>query len=298
MTHRRMPFVAALLALSALSATPSAAEDLEAEAKRQVQMFDDTYSKTKDDIKYAEFVMELTAFPHPVVVDRLARILMKDQNIDRKIIAINALAEFRKPADVRDLAGKALTASLREKEIDFDVKEHAVNAIASLKWKESVPTLNELILDKGRPPDGVWFVLASIRSMATIGDRRALSALLELWERMPAKVKWPGGAEVRVDTGTAGDGDQKAAEAKYKEQNGNGKKKGKPPTDFRVWAQELLKSIYALSGQKFEEPDQLRAWMIANAAELKKEGVEIPEPKEEKKDKKKDQPKDAPKDAK
>ncbi|MCG3135202.1 MAG: hypothetical protein HMLKMBBP_02708 [Planctomycetes bacterium] len=302
MTHR-MTATALLLALCALAA-PAAAEDLAAEAKRQVQMFDDTFSKAKDDVKWAEFVMDLTSCPHPVVVERIARILMKDPSLDRKIIAVNALAEFRKPADAREAAGNALTKSLGEKDIDFDVKEHAVGALGTLKYREAIPVLNEIVLDKNKSEDSAWFVLATIRAMAAIGDRRALSALLELWERMPSRVVWHGG-EVKVDTGSAGDRDQKAAEAKYKEKYGNGRKRGKPPTDFRAWAQEMGKTIAVLTGEQLGAPEDLRAWMEARAAELKKEGVVIPEAKDDKKkdekgkgDKGKDEKSDPPKDEK
>jgi hypothetical protein len=120
-------------------------------------------------------------------------------------------------------------------------------------------------------------MLRCVRALGLIKDMHALPALLEILERFPVGYKWPAGDEVKVDSGAAGDTDQKEAEKQYNDKNKNQRRKGKPPVMFKAYVQELKKTVQAITGDSTIDGGQaLRAWMVAHTDELKKLGIEIP----------------------
>lgn len=278
----------ALPLLLILAATPARAGDDDADttmAKNRIAMFDQHGPKAKDPGKFADLVMELASLPHALTVERVGRIVLKDKNEEHQLIAAAALAEFRKPEAVRDAAGKTLLKAIDEGP-SIDVVDTCVASIGKIGYREAVPVLVE-ILRKGGDP---WLLVTAVRVCGDLKDMRALPQLLELWERFPVGDSWDGGAEVSVDTGTAGDGDQQAAEAAYNAQYGNKQRKGKPPMMLRAYIQELAKSARKITkSEDIHTPKELRAWMEARADEFKKLGIEIPKkrgtPPKEKDDK-------------
>ena len=147
------------------------------------------------------------------------------------------------------------------------------------------------ILKKGGDP---YLLVTVVRAVGNLEDLRALPTLLELWERHPVGYSWETG-EVTVDTGAPGTADQEAAEAAWKAKYGNVQKKGKPPVMFKIYIQELCKSVGKITGEEITQASDLRKWMEANIERLKEAGVEIPrykgpprkDPEDEKKKKKK-----------
>lgn len=268
----RIPF-ALVLTLAALAAPARAADDpaLLNNAKAAVAYFDKYASSAKDEQKYAELLMDMTRIHHAITVERIGKVLLREGEEERRMIAAAALAEFTKPKEIADLAGKLLVEGAKKAPTD-DVKDNCIDSMGKLKYRDGVPYLNEVALAGGNP----YVLLTTVRVMGEINDRRALPALLELWERHPVGYSWETG-EVNVDTGAAGTADQEAAEAEWNSQYGSsmGPKK-KPPVMFKVYIQELVKTVGKLTGEKIEKPEDLRAWMEARREELKKEGVEIP----------------------
>jgi hypothetical protein len=264
--------LALLLALGALAAPAHAQDDAMArDAKARVEYFDKFAGKVKDDTKFSELVMDLASFPHEITVERVGRILLRDNDEEHKLIASAAMAEFKDPK-VLDAAGKVLVKAIQA-EFSNDVLDNTIDAVGKIGYRDAVPLLNEIALGGGDP----FVLLTTVRAMGRLKDRRALPALLELWERNPVGYKWTTG-EVKVDTGTAGDGDQKAAEAKWRAKYGNKMKgRGKPPVMFKVYIQELIRTVRILTGDEtIEMPEDLRKWMEARREQLAKEGVEIP----------------------
>jgi len=274
-------FVVAAAALPALGVAaragdPPPADPLEADAKAKVAYFDKYAGKVKDDAKYGELVMDLTSTSHPVTADRIGKVLNTDFDEEHRLIAAAALGEFKKPVAARDTAGKHLLDALLKDKFTVDVTDSCVDSIGKLQYLPAWEKLSEMLLKGGDP----WLLVTCVRAAGRLDDRRLLPALLELWERSPVGYSWETG-EVTVDTGTAGDGDQKAAEAAWHAKYGNkvgGKKK--PPVMLKAYLQEIIKAVRNITDdQAIEKPSQLRKWMEDRRAELQKLGVDVPRKK-------------------
>lgn len=286
------------LVLAAASAPPLRAADDDAaaaSAKAAVAYFEKYAPKAKDVGKFADLVAELGDVRHPIAAERISRILMRDNDSEHKMIAASTLGSFKAPKDAQEAAGKALLQWLEKEGNDPELTDSVVHAIGQIVYKDAVPKLNELLLGGGDP----FVLLTTVRVVGLLDDRRSLPALLELWERTPVGYKWDTGGEVKVDTGSDGTADQEAAEAQWHAAN-DSKMKGrkKPPVMFRVYIQELIKTVRIITKEEtIEMPDQLRAWMETRRDELKKEGIDIPKfkgasKKQDPKDKDKDKGKD------
>lgn len=270
-----------LLAVLAFAAGPSAfagADDDAERAKAQIEYFEKYVAKVKDDGKYGDLVMELASTPHPLVVERVGKIVLSDRDEEHKLIAAAAMAEFKQPREVMEAAGKVLVAAL-QKEFSDDVTDTCIDSIGKIGYRDAVPVLNTVLLSGGDP----YVLLTTVRVMGKLDDRRALPALLELWNRHPVGYSWETG-EVKVDTGADGTTDQDAAEAAWQAKYGKkmgGKKK--PPVMFKVYIQEVIRTVRKITREeKIEKPADLVAWMEAHREELAKEGIEVPKPKKKK----------------
>jgi hypothetical protein len=73
---------------------------------------------------------------------------------------------------------------------------------------------------------------------------------------------------VKVDTGAAGNKDAKAAKAKFKAKYGGRAKKSRPAAH-----EAMKKALTDITGEKFEKPEELKAWMKENKQLLKQKGV-------------------------
>ncbi len=264
------------LAVAACLAPASAARagDMPADVKEAIAYFDKYSAKSKDDTKYAELVHELASTGAPAAAERIGRILTEDRNPEHHMIAADALSEFAKDGEGRTAAGKALVKALQKGDWDEDMQIQIVDALGKLTFAPGTLPVCDVLLKAESP----WLMLRCVRALGLIKDLHALPALLEILERMPVGYKWPAGEEVQVDTGAAGDADQKEAERQYNEQNGGGRgKKGKPPVMFKAYIQELKKTVQAITGDPTIDGGQaLRGWMVARTDMLKKLGIEIP----------------------
>lgn len=283
---RNLTFVLVLTAAAVPCAAGAGEEDpATRDAKAAVAYFDKYAGKAKDDMKFGDLLMDLTRIRHTITVERIGKVLLRDSNVEHQQIAGAALGGFREPKEVRDAAGKLLEKAVQDAK-DDDVKDTCIDSIGKIRYRDAVPTLNQVALAGGNP----YVLYTTVRVMGQLEDRRALPALLELWERHPVGYSWETG-EVNVDTGAEGTADQDAAEAEWQAKYGSsmGPKK-KPPVMLKVYIQELVRSVEKITKEKIAKPDQLRAWMEARREELKKEGVDIPKYKgPSKKQKEKDE---------
>jgi hypothetical protein len=263
-----------LLSAGALSAPALAQDDAAAQrAKAQVKFFDQHVGKSRDPGAFARLVDEMCTEQHPVVAERLGRVLARDKDTERQMIAGSKLAEFTKNPAAREAAGEVLRKALEKRGgFDDDVVDTMTDSVGKLGHAPAVPVLCEMLKKGGDP----YLLVTAVRSVGRIGDKRALPTLLELWERHPVGYSWETG-EVTVDTGASGDEDQRAAEAQWNAQYGSVGPKGKPPVMLKLYIQELVRSIGKITGDEtINKPAMLRKWMEARAAELKALGVEIP----------------------
>lgn len=243
------------------------------DAKARIAYFDDHAGKVKDDGKFADLVMDLADFPHELTVERVGRILLKERDEEHQAIAAAALSSYKKPAAIRDAAGKVLVKGIESGDVSDYVRDSCIDSIGKIDYKEGVLTLNAVALKGGDP----WVLCTAVRVMGELDDKRALPALLQLWERFPKGYKWDTGGEVKVDTGASGTADQEAAEAAWAAQAKGAVRKGKPPTMLRDYAQQLVRTVMRITrDESIISADLLRAWMESRREELTKLGIEIP----------------------
>lgn len=273
MRNRRLVLCLSVAALLA-AAPPVRAGDVPADVKEAIAYFDKYAAKSKDDTKYAELVHDLASTGAPAAAERIGRILTEDRNPEHQMIAADALSEFAKDGEGRAAAGKALVKALEKGGWEEDMEIQLVDAIGKIAFAPGTLPICDVLLKAESP----WLMLRCVRALGLIKDLHALPALLEILERMPVGYKWPAGDEVQVDTGAAGDADQKAAEAAYNEQHKNDRgKKGKPPVMFKAYIQELKKTVQAITNDPTIDGGQaLRKWMVERTDMLKKLGIEIP----------------------
>jgi hypothetical protein len=264
-----------VLALAAPLAAPRAARAAEtpAEVKEAIAYFDKYVGKAKDATKFAELVHDLAATEDPAAAERIGRIVVQDKDPEHQLIAVDALSEFAKNKEGRETAGKLLVKALVDGNFDEEMQIQIVDALGKITYGPGTLPICDVLVKTESP----WLMLRCVRALGLIKDMHALPALLEILERFPVGYKWPAGDEVKVDSGAAGDADQKEAEKQYNDKNKNQRRKGKPPVMFKAYVQELKKTVQAITGDSTIDGGQaLRAWMVAHTDELKKLGIEIP----------------------
>jgi len=264
-----------VLALAAPLAAPRAARAAEtpAEVKAAIAYFDKYVGKAKDATKFAELVHDLAATEDPAAAERIGRIVVQDKDPEHQLIAVDALSEFAKNKEGRETAGKLLVKALVDGNFDEEMQIQIVDALGKITYGPGTLPICDVLVKTESP----WLMLRCVRAIGLIKDMHALPALLEILERFPVGYKWPAGDEVKVDSGAAGDTDQKEAEKQYNDKNKNQRRKGKPPVMFKAYVQELKKTVQAITGDSTIDGGQaLRAWMVAHTDELKKLGIEIP----------------------
>lgn len=277
-----------MLALAAALAAPGSraqAQDTETQRALDAIAFFDKHEKSQKDLhKFGDLLAELGDTQHPLAAARVGEVLEKARDVDRQMMAADVLAEFRKTPQAREAAAAQLLAALDRDGYEFPAMDSIINSIGLLEYRPAVDPLLAF-MKKHRDP---WLLLAVVRAFGRIGDRKVLPVLLAMWDEKGQGYGWDG-VSVTVDTGTAGDADQRAAEAQGQAQSGM-MGKGRASSLYKVFIQELMRTVQKLTGDKdIDEADKLYDWMVAHRAELEAEGVEIPERKEtKKKDKEKE----------
>lgn len=279
----------ALAAALSATAAPARAQDAERQRAEDAIAFFDKYERgVKDLHKFGDLIAELADTQHPLAAARVGEVLEKARDVDRQMMAADVLAEFRKTPEARQAAAEQLLAALDRDGYEFPAKDSIINSLGLLEYRPAVDPLLAF-MKKHKDP---WLLLAVVRAFGRIGDRKVLPVLLAMWDEKGQGYGWDG-VSVTVDTGTAGDADQRAAEAQGQAQSGM-MGKGRASSLYKVFIQELMRTVQKLTGDKdIDEADKLYDWMVAHRVELEAEGVEIPQRKEtKKKDKEKDKEKD------
>jgi len=98
---------------------------------------------------------------------------------------------------------------------------------------------------------------------------------------MPKRIKWSTGT-VNVDTGAAGDADQKAAEAKFNAKYGAGGSKEKAKAkakakafDERNFDAQLRRCVKAITGESFDNALDMQDWYVENYLEIQRKIAEM-----------------------
>ncbi len=214
---------------------------------------------------------------HKEVLKELKRVLVKEPDLELKAVAAEGLGQqlcFAAEAG-RTLAG-FLTANdawarvpdpqspEAQQRVAYEARVLVAcwGSVGALGWKDAWKEWKGYI---DHEHDDV--ASAAITAFGRLQEYRALPSLLEWFNIYPDGVTWEGGS-VRVDTGAAGDKDEKAAQAAWKAKYGGRAKKARPAV-----VDALLRAVRDITGQEFTKPAQLKQWMDDNKVLLKKHGV-------------------------
>ncbi|MFQ5845385.1 MAG: HEAT repeat domain-containing protein [Planctomycetota bacterium] len=263
---RAAGLIAVLVALAAAADAPKKVEAVsDAEAKEVLQAFEKAF-KAKDVDQKLEAVYTLHDAPHDQVIERLARLANAKNPAVRNVAAMALGGQGHNP----DRAGQLLMASFKKNYQSIEVLSSVLDGMAELRYLRYWPDLKKCLDDDRNA--------VAIRALDLIGsnqDWRAVPQLLELYkEQMPKGYKWTTGS-VTVDTGTPGDADQKAAQAKWEAKYGKGGSKAKARAQAKAnagkernLATQLRKCVRMLTGQDFETVLDFEDWLMENYVEV------------------------------
>ena len=242
------------------------AEELEAALDRFREDFKAKGLRGDDKLMQKDHaVRTLAAVPHPAVVDRLFDLARRDRSPEVRHMALQALGQ---QVSLAAYAGPKVVQLLGDKRLakDDDHVLASLGVLGRLRYLAPVETFEALLRHKDYAiRKQVLVVLGELKDVRLLDEMlRALGSL----EAQEQGESWDG-AEATVDTGTAGDADQRAAEAKAKAEaarnKGAGRGRGGGGTT-RDLKDHLLASLAAMTGQDFAAREDAGAWLEGNPA--------------------------------
>lgn len=263
---RKALFLALALPAVALADAPAPAPPASEEAATAaLDGFEKAFAAKSIEEKQAA-VYTLHDVAHDRVLAKLGA-LLKDRRPEIRNVAALAIGGQR-----HDVAksGAVLMKALKSNLDDEDMVASILQAICELKFKGYWPDLTKLLWDD-RPP----VVIRSLDVIAANQDWRATHELVRLFkEKVDRAVKWSTGEET-VDTGAAGDTDQKAAEAAFNAKYGQGGSKMKAEAKRKSeqgrgidYTRPLRKAAKAITGQDFDTGLDFEDWLVEHWVEV------------------------------
>ncbi|MHC4956965.1 MAG: HEAT repeat domain-containing protein [Planctomycetota bacterium] len=231
------------------------------EAKEAIAAFDKEMKAKEIEVKQ-NAVYNLHDVPHPLVLKRLAKTL---KHKDPRVRSVVALAIAGQRHDIEG-AGALLMKTYEKDFKSEEVVTSVLQGLTELGYLGYWPTLKPAMKDKRNA-----IVIATLETLGTNKDWRSLPTLLDAYHvAMPKKVSWSTGT-VNVDTGAAGDADQKAAEAKFNAKYGSGGSKAKAKAkakargqDLRNFSEPLRKTVKKITGEDFDNAWDFEDWYVTN----------------------------------
>ena len=258
----------ALLALLAIAVAALAADPVsDEEADAILDEFDKAFKKTKVVEEKQGLVYDLHDVMHDDVIDRLEKIALRDRDPDVRNVAALALGGQKHNVA---MAGKALQKVFDKQQKEEVVLASVLEAMAELNYLGYWPKAKKLMSDERSS-----IVIRTLDLLGANKDYRALPKLLDMYQvALPKRMKWKTGT-VTVDTGAAGDADQKAAEAKFNAKYGRGGSKMKAKAkakakafDERNFSTQLRKCVKAITGESFDTALGFEDWYVENYVEV------------------------------
>jgi len=250
-------FAICLFAAAVLAAEPASEE----QAKEALARFKEAF-RTKEIEARQMAVYELHDVRHELVLKELAKLL---RHRDVEIRNVAALAVGGQSQDLRK-AGELLMKSYKKDFDEEDVISSVIDAMAELRYMGYWPEVQKALKD-----DRSGVVVRCFELIGTNKDWRAFPDLVDMYkEVMPRRISWSTGT-VNVDTGAAGDADQKAAEAAFNAKYGRGGSKMKAKAkakaksfDLRNFSTQLRKCMKAITGEDFDNAFDVEDWWVEN----------------------------------
>jgi hypothetical protein len=246
----------------------------EAEVKAKLAEFETAFKATKDVGVQQGLVYDLISLKSDLTIKKLAKLL---RHRDPTIRNVAALTLGGQTHNIK-LAGEVLMRAYGK---DFKIDEvvgSVLEAVSNLKYLGYWPKVEDGLED---PRNAV--ILRILTLLGANKDFRAIPKLLEMYEvAMPARVAWSASEEIKVDTGTAGDSDQRAAQAAHEAKHGKGGSKDKArargranSVDLRNFADAIKKCVRAITGETFETSFEFREWYVANRVMVARKAAEL-----------------------
>ena len=254
---------------------PHADADVDKATERFEQDFAD-----KDMDKRLRILKWYGMYMHKDVLKKLKKIWLKDRNVELQAAAAAGLGnQLHDPKGATSALMQGIekyekyasrkNTDTEDEELAQELEARALStAIASLGKLGRKPDKKGWKLIKGlidHNHDDV--AIAMLNWCGTTKEWRSLKIILEWFEFYPDGYSWSGGS-VTVDTGAAGNKDAKAAKAKFMAKYGGRAKKARPKAH-----DAMKKALLDITGEKFEKPEELKAWMKENKLLLKKNGA-------------------------
>jgi HEAT repeat protein len=233
-------------------------ERVERFVKARIPKFRSTYKSSKVRTR-CNALLDLSLDPHPLVIEELAKVVKKEREAEVRDALFMILGEM-KPY-VKE-AGDVIKTHVRGAQKQPEVLKSMARSIGRLGYTGAH---DELVWLLDHADHGV--VTEAIRAIGDVKDMKAVPNLHELARREGKGDSWETG-EVKVDTGAAGDADQKAAEAQWNAKYGNQQRRGAGETVVKTWMRELREALEKITGKKFETLPELEAWMEEHREEI------------------------------
>ena len=237
-----------------------AAKEAEKRAKAAISRFKSEY-RTKSESRRCDALLRLSMTQHELVVDEMGKVIKKDRSDDVRRACAMVLGEM---TEVAEAAGKILKAQVTVKRNE-DLPKLLIaigDSIGKLKYAGAHDELLWMLDHKDQ-----WVVVSAIRAIGEVGDKKALPKLYDMAKYQGTGYSWSTG-EVTVDTGAAGDADQRAAEAAWKAKYGHVRPRKAGPTVVKLYMRHLRETVEKLTGKKFENLTAFRLWLEEHAEEV------------------------------
>ena len=248
---RRLSTLAIALGLGLMFGAPAGAADAPPDAdakalKNAQERFRREFDTVDIDFKL-EAIQQYAKTQHPTIAKHLVK-LMKSK--DEHVRAEAAVGLGRQLSYAKK-AGPKLVKFANEKDESPKAVRGAVLAIGKLEYKKADGDLKKLIhhVDDGVVA-GVFEVYGMWKSDLAIRE------MLDFFTKYPDEKSFATGT-VTVDTGAAGNEDQKAAQAKWKAKYG-GQRNRRPRPDC---TRALIAALKEITGYGFRRPEDLKRYI-------------------------------------
>jgi len=243
---------------------PALASDEEAVEALKVFKKDFKARGKKGDEKVAEqdwAMRQLAKVQHRKVVDALAK-ETRNRNIDVRTAAVLQLGRLRA---LPGYAGAAVVKAMEKNSKDSTFLMAGLESVGSLGYLGATEVLVRML----KHPEYAVQKNALV-TMGALKDPRFIEEIIKLMKalRLESGASWDG-VSVTHDTGTAGDHDQKAAEAAGKAAEAKNKGKGKRAArSQRDLGPVVLQTAKELTGEEFTGGIMARKWLAENRKQV------------------------------
>lgn len=246
--------------------------------KQATERFEQDYGD-KDMDKRLRILKWYGLHMHKDVIKRLAKIYLKEKNLELKGLAAEGLGnQLHDPKKASKVLMQGIDAYAKfasrdepegeeevQQELEATVLANSLNSLGKLGVKPDKKGWKKIkkLIDHNHDD----IAIAMLNWCGSTQEWRALPVILDWFNFYPDGYSWSGGS-VSVDTGAAGNKDAKAAKAKFHAKFGGRARKARPKAHAA-----MKKALKDITGKDFEKAAELKEWMKENKVLLKKKGV-------------------------